>query len=747
MSFSHIPPSPNWYCSKVSDVNTTGLYVFGARSNVYIFKTNGGNHGPPHFVGMFTEHKDRVSSTMLGQTKENHGSCCSTSDDGFVKVWDIASKVTTKSHSEHKDKITCGSWSSLQDDLIVTGDERGNIICWQYKADICQKFKQEKEYIFSIACSPHKKFHVAVGYKSGNVLLLDITKNCRVLHKLRGHDDEIHCIVWCPVPGETIFTDGEQDEKDDAAKTGCIVATGSRDRTIKFWSSEKGRQLFQKKLPINTGYKREQREEGRNKVWLTLYWRKEKWHQLISSSHGGELILWDILPSAEKPMQLFSSTEGRGHTRVVFNICASSKDENHLYTISMDRLIGVWSLKTMSCINTLPSLGGYLYTIKSSPVDPGRLALGVGDSMIRVWNTNNKTNSFDFQSLWQGIKSKVTCLSWHPSKESWLAYGTDDGRVGIYDVFSQKPPLLSGTFHRKTVYVVAWGPPSKCTEENFSNFSLYTVGDGVILEHHPKVMSKEATNINKIIESANGKKTPGSHLIRSDISWKPDYSLVAIGNEDGSVDVYWADFKLRCVIQVHRKLINCLQWHPHITTQGGSIVSTCNSWLASGANDAMVHIVDLSDIPVDKPVTIIESMRKLEGHSIRVTGLSWSPHVDGKIASCGYDSSVIVWNVKTGTALVKFDGHQGRILSVLWSGLDPDEIISGGFDCSLHRWKISSLPKALLEFGMVFLLFLTPDTTFHHEIHPHMFDMYPPHVKSSLAATNYCQTLAAKLLC
>ena len=29
-------------------------------------------------------------------------------------------------------------------------------------------------------------------------------------------------------------------------------------------------------------------------------------------------------------------------------------------------------------------------------------------------------------------------LAWHPEKENLLAYGTDDGRVGIYDILSNK---------------------------------------------------------------------------------------------------------------------------------------------------------------------------------------------------------------------------------------------------------------------------------------------------------------------
>jgi len=34
-------------------------------------------------------------------------------------------------------------------------------------------------------------------------------------------------------------------------------------------------------------------------------------------------------------------------------------------------------------------------------------------------------------------------LSWHPSKENLLAYGTDDGRVGVCDVLSSRFVFIS----------------------------------------------------------------------------------------------------------------------------------------------------------------------------------------------------------------------------------------------------------------------------------------------------------------
>lgn len=50
-------------------------------------------------------------------------------------------------------------------------------------------------------------------------------------------------------------------------------------------------------------------------------------------------------------------------------------------------------------------------------------------------------------------------LAWHPTNERWLAYGTSEGRVGIYDVLSGKQLIQFRPFHQRSVYVLCWGPP------------------------------------------------------------------------------------------------------------------------------------------------------------------------------------------------------------------------------------------------------------------------------------------------
>lgn len=88
-------------------------------------------------------------------------------------------------------------------------------------------------------------------------------------------------------------------------------------------------------------------------------------------------------------------------------------------------------------------------------------------------------------------------LSWHPAKTGFLAFGTEDGKVGIYDTLSQRPPVTAETYHLKSVYVLSWGPRCyvKCDAKESEDFSpdkekfflFSSGGEGVILQHNPLV--------------------------------------------------------------------------------------------------------------------------------------------------------------------------------------------------------------------------------------------------------------------
>uniref|UniRef100_A0A452RZ49 Gem-associated protein 5 n=1 Tax=Ursus americanus TaxID=9643 RepID=A0A452RZ49_URSAM len=680
-----LPPSPNWYCARCSDAVPGGLFGFAARTSVFLVRV-----GPSAVIGELVGHTERVSGFTFSHHPGQYHLCATSSDDGTVKIWDVETKTVVTEHALHQHTISALHWSPQVKDLIVSGDEKGVVFCYWLNRNDSQHLFIEPRTIFCLTCSPHHEDLVAIGYKDGIVVIIDISKKGEVIHRLRGHDDEIHSIAWCPLPGEDCLSINQEE---NSVTKGCYLATGSKDQTIRIWSCSRGRGVMILKLPFL-----KRRGGGidptiKERLWLTLHWPKDQPTQLVSSCFGGELLLWDLTQSWRRKYTLFSaSSEGQNHSRIVFNLCPlqTEDDKQLLLSTSMDRDVKCWDMATLECCWTLPSLGGFAYSLAFSPVDMGCLAIGVGDGMIRVWNTLSIKNNYDVKNFWQGVKSKVTALCWHPTKEGCLAFGTDDGKVGLYDTYSNKPPQISSTYHKKTVYTLAWGPPLppiSLGEGDRPSLTLYSCGgEGVVLQHNPWKLGGEAYDINKLIRDTNSIKY--KLPVHTEISWKADGKIMALGNEDGSIEIFQVpNLKLICTIQQHHKLVNTISWHHEHGSQ-----PELSYLMASGSNNAVIYVHNLKTViesNPESPVTVTEPYRTLSGHTAKITSVAWSPHHDGRLVSASYDGTAQVWDTLREEPLCNFRGHRGRLLCVAWSPLDPDCIYSGADDFCVYKWLTS----------------------------------------------------------
>uniref|UniRef100_A0AAX7TIK5 Anaphase-promoting complex subunit 4 WD40 domain-containing protein n=1 Tax=Astatotilapia calliptera TaxID=8154 RepID=A0AAX7TIK5_ASTCA len=635
-----LPASPNWYCSRCSDVSSSGLLGVGAKNIIYLIDC-------PFlcvFSGELVGHKDLVSGFSFCQHAGQSHICVSSSSDGSVRFWDSSSKTLIREHTAHQSSVSALHWSPVDKNLVVSGDEKGVVVCHWYHTGDTTSFFPEPRTIF--------------------------------------------CLTYFFFSSHVIATNGV------SGGGGCYLASGSKDQTVRLWSTAKGKGVMTLKLPylkrrgtaVDPGVK--------ERLWLSVHWPKGRPTQLVSSCFSGELVMWDLTKTGKQRWTLFgTSSEGQNHSRIVFNMSSVHLQDGRelLISTSMDREVKCWDLASLECCWTLPTLGGFVYALTFSPVGTGCLALGVGDNMIRVWNTLTTQNKYDVRSFWQGIKSKVTALAWHPTKEGSLSFGTDDGKVGIYDVFSNKPPQISSSYHRKTVYTLAWGPPvppmSFGTAGGKPSFSLYScAGEGVILQHDPYKLNGEASDIDKLIRDTNDIKHKLSP--HTDLSWKPDGKVVAIGNEDGCIDVYQApSLKLLCSIQQHHKIINTLRWH-----HDHSSALELHCLLASGSSNAIVYVHDLRSVienPPESPVVLTEPYRRLCGHTAKITSMAWSPHHNARLVTVSYDGTAQVWDVLEEAAVSNYRGHVGYLLCVDWSPVDPDVIWTGGKDFTLQEWSVS----------------------------------------------------------
>ena len=123
----------------------------------------------------------------------------------------------------------------------------------------------------------------------------------------------------------------------------------------------------------------------------------------------------------------------------------------------------------MAPVHILPSFGGFVYSLSTTPLDPNTVAVGVGDHVVRVWSTSDPSKRYDTHNIWHNIKTKVLVVLFHPSKEGVMGFGTEDGHVGCCSSISQKSDV-SVSYHKKSVYALSWGP--HCSADGSSGMKV-----------------------------------------------------------------------------------------------------------------------------------------------------------------------------------------------------------------------------------------------------------------------------------
>lgn len=85
-------------------------------------------------------------------------------------------------------------------------------------------------------------------------------------------------------------------------------------------------------------------------------------------------------------------------------------------------------------------------------------------------------------------------------------------------------------------------------------------------------------------------------------------------------------------------------------------------------------------------------IRRLEGHSDTVWGLSWCPAPAQicTLASCSSDGTIIVWDTSDGKRRATLRGHEDSVLCISYSK-DGAWLASGGADRSVRLWEAESL--------------------------------------------------------
>ena len=309
----------------------------------------------------------------------------------------------------------------------------------------------------------------------------------------------------------------------------------------------------------------------------------------------------------------------------------------------------------------------------------------------------------------------MTCLSWNPVREHLIAIGTRTGLVLICNINSNDSieneiALNVKEYPTLYIYSICWGP-NVLTEKPKDNDVCFSLKQGFdylycVVDYKIAIIDLTTGRI------LNFKDIADIYLDKqwTDLNWKGDYSLLAIGNKEGSVDIFSNSLlstgKIQHILTINdafQSPIESICFHPIVIKTNNRMSSSSNdNVIAVAGTENTIKIYNLANYiqrskteTEDLPLMINLYDKILEGHTDRVFKLCWSTFKELNLLSSSEDMTVKVWNCTmnketTDQPLIKtYYGHFNRVLFAKWSLTEPDTVISGGNDSILSIWKVS----------------------------------------------------------
>ncbi|KAG0175328.1 Gem-associated protein 5 [Apophysomyces sp. BC1015] len=664
------PPFPNLYTSHATAV-TSDLYIYAARTFIVALDVH-----TMAFRRAFTASTDRIQAIAA------HDTICYTSGvEPTICAWNLLDGKLLTTYQGHKTEVTV-IHSLRNGTVLISGDKSGKVVVQETSGSTQTTFAKIHSEVRTIAPMVYMhRDYVAVGYANGMILVLAIDQGLKLnmQNQIVTGNDPILSLAWqCQTEEEAwpLLASSSQNAK-------CAMV----------WCVPEEMRYCEIKLP-NPAAK--WTEQQKTTLWILLSWSPIRRNHIYVTSYIGGILCYDIKkPNYAK--QLSSERLDEKHSRIIFSLLWD-RSGRYTFTTSLDKQIIKWDMRTRDCVTQIRTHSGFPFSIDIAPLSPGQVAIGYGDCNIKLWNfsesssilTSEKAHDFyESTTLWKGLHGQIEQVKWHPKKEGILAYSTEYGHVGIYDVHRGKcQPSKS--------YHIKGGAPSIAWITSSGTDNLVSCGnDGKLLLHEVVRPSQQAVDLDRLIREANLEwyQTIDAKLNarRCFVAIDDTKQFIALGNTDGVVEVYTTErFAMVYISTFHRQKITSMTW------KGGD-----NSiWLATGCSGGRVAVHNISDIDLSSitalPVPQPTPFRVFERHKKSINDLKWSAHNDKMyLASVSTDNLVFVWDAQQQPdPIACFPRHRGRVLCVTWGVLDKDTLFTGAEDRFIYLWNYKDYPYA-----------------------------------------------------
>ncbi|KAK6173871.1 hypothetical protein SNE40_017251 [Patella caerulea] len=563
-------------------------------------------------VSIMTEHKKTI--TAISWNPRDRNIIASSSADHKIIVWDVAKQKKIALLENTRELPRSVNWSYHELDCVAFISGRGPLYLWYHNTNKQVVPVKETQGFVSNVCQFrwHRKNvgKVAFGHEDGSisVCLLGSKSQKHIFQPEPDDDDEeedpVTSLEWDPLSMEYLLIANK--------RYGVrLVDTASLNVIMMF------------QLPSAAAHIQ------------SLAWIPNAPGMFVTGdSRGGILRLWNV--SKMTPIENIKVKQTGFHA---LQVIESSVDN------SLDEEEDVAETTINHISSTSQTLAPTSTTHTRFALPPARVVCTFLDGGVGLYDLGRRKWNFLRD---QGHIETIFDCKFKPDNPDWLATGSFDGTVKIWDINTLQAVHTSAG-NEGIIYNISWAPGdlnciAGCTGKN-----------GVF------VWDISRTKIIKRF-TEHGKGCVYS------VAWNPKDSrhLMSCG-ADGYCIIRQLDGKIVQKYKHPAAVYGC-DWSPHN-----------KDMLATGCEDKKVRVYYITSSS-DQPLKVFS------GHTAKVFHIRWSPLREGILCSGADDHTIRIWDYTKEQCINVLSGHDGPVRGLMWNSEVPYILMSGSWDSSIRVW-------------------------------------------------------------
>lgn len=184
-------------------------------------------------------HTDSVQDIAFDTSGKFLASC---SADMTIKLWDFQGFECIKTMYGHDHNVSSVTFLP-NGDFIISASRDKTIKMWEVATGYCVKtFAGHREWVRMARVNQDGSLLASCSNDQTLRVWSVSSKECKM--ELREHEHVVECLAWAPDSAAPAISEAASIDAKNTKRTGPFLASGSRDKTIKFWDVSTGLCLF-----------------------------------------------------------------------------------------------------------------------------------------------------------------------------------------------------------------------------------------------------------------------------------------------------------------------------------------------------------------------------------------------------------------------------------------------------------------------------------------------------------------------